>query len=316
MINPIKLLVSLVAPKKLYISLDVGPLDLIAPGSTTLLSSMTPEQPAAPDYAGLAEQTAAGDLEMAQYATQANRPDMFTPWGSQTWAQDPNDPASWTSTTTLSPEQQALFEQGQATDLLGSQLAHQGLTATGEMFATPYTTGLGEMGDYESKRGGLIDAMMARTTEDVGKQRATKEAQLIAQGIPKNSEAFDTEMQRFERQLTDARQQAELGATQQISQMLGDERATRGQTIQEALLERQTPLNELNALRSGGQVGMPQFSPFAQQQTTAGPDYLGAGMAQGQWDLAGWNADVARNNMILEGLFGLGAAGARGAGGA
>lgn len=44
--------------------------------------------PKAPDYAALAEQDAANNLKMARYATQANRPNQYTPWGSSTWTND------------------------------------------------------------------------------------------------------------------------------------------------------------------------------------------------------------------------------------
>lgn len=41
--------------------------------------------PKVPDYEALAEQAAQHNLEMARYATQANRPNQHTPWGSSTW---------------------------------------------------------------------------------------------------------------------------------------------------------------------------------------------------------------------------------------
>lgn len=44
--------------------------------------------PKAPDYAALAQQDAQNNLEMARYATQANRPNQYTPWGSSTWTND------------------------------------------------------------------------------------------------------------------------------------------------------------------------------------------------------------------------------------
>lgn len=44
--------------------------------------------PETPDYAAAAEKTAAGNLEAAKYATQANRANQFTPLGSLTWTND------------------------------------------------------------------------------------------------------------------------------------------------------------------------------------------------------------------------------------
>lgn len=44
--------------------------------------------PPAPDYKGAAEATAAGNRVAAQQTTVANRPNIITPYGSQTWAND------------------------------------------------------------------------------------------------------------------------------------------------------------------------------------------------------------------------------------
>lgn len=44
--------------------------------------------PATPDYTGAAQATAQGNLDMARLATQANRPNQYTPWGSLEWSND------------------------------------------------------------------------------------------------------------------------------------------------------------------------------------------------------------------------------------
>lgn len=51
--------------------------------------------PKTPDYAAAAEKTAAGNLASAQQATAANRPNMYTPYGTSTWTnnQTLNQPA-------------------------------------------------------------------------------------------------------------------------------------------------------------------------------------------------------------------------------
>ena len=84
---------------------------------------------------------------------------------------------------------------------------------------------------------------------------------------------------------------------------------TRRQGIQEALLNRQTPINEMSAFRTGSQVNMPQFQPYGQQQFTGGPNYSQAATQQGAYDMSGYNADTARDNAMLQGLFSLGSAG-------
>lgn len=43
--------------------------------------------PAVPDYTAAAQATSAGNLAQAQYATAANRPNQYSPYGSSTWTQ-------------------------------------------------------------------------------------------------------------------------------------------------------------------------------------------------------------------------------------
>lgn len=81
----------------------------------------------------------------------------------------------------------------------------------------------------------------------------------------------------------------------------------RTQSINESNYLRQQPLNELNALRTGSQVSAPQFG--STPQTNVGNTDI-AGMYQNQYNsqLGSYNAQVAGNNSLTGGLFGLGAA--------
>lgn len=81
-----------------------------------------PKAPPAPDYAAAAQQTAAGNMENLQFQTNANRPDVITPFGSQTWASDPTG-QYWTQTTNLRPDVQAALEAQQTVQRNQSDLA-------------------------------------------------------------------------------------------------------------------------------------------------------------------------------------------------
>jgi len=77
--------------------------------------------PAAPDYAAAANQTAAGNLEMAKYATNANRINQVTPYGQLTYdykptydSQGKETGGGWTQTQTLTPQAQATLDKQQA----------------------------------------------------------------------------------------------------------------------------------------------------------------------------------------------------------
>ncbi len=107
---------------------------------------------------------------------------------------------------------------------------------------------------------------------------------------------------------------------QQFNQQkaLADQAAQqRSMMMQEAYTAQSRPLDLVNALRSGAQVQNPQFSGFAQQQTTAGPNMLGAANAQYGAEMNAFNAQNAQSSGLLGGIagIGLGLAGLPGAGG-
>ncbi len=247
-----------------------------------------------------------------------------------------NDPDKWTGTTTLNPEAQKAFESNQRMQTGLANLGEGAVGQIGEMFSTPfnidgqsqaYQGPEGDMPTYGENRGNVVNAMMSRVNTDIGRDRERVNAKLIAQGIPVGSEAYNRQMEQLDRKQTDARQQAEISAEGMAGQAYSSALAgrnvqnqegmadfttgldTRRQDIQESLLNRQTPLNEISAFRTGSQVGMPQFQAYGNQQFTGGPEYAGAAAAQGQYDIGKSNQDIAEKNALYNGMFSLGSAG-------
>jgi hypothetical protein len=81
----------------------------------------------------------------------------------------------------------------------------------------------------------------------------------------------------------------------------------RAQNINELMLQRQNPLNELNALRTGSQVTAPQFGNVP-QTGVAGTDIAGLINQNYANQMGAYNSQVAQNNAMTGGLFQLGAA--------
>jgi hypothetical protein len=67
-------------------------------------------------------------------------------------------------------------------------------------------------------------------------------------------------------------------------------------------------LNEMNALLSGQQVGMPQMPSFVQSGRAETPNILGATQMGYDAALGAYNAQQAGGANLLGGLFGLGSA--------
>lgn len=109
-------------------------------------------------------------------------------------------------------------------------------------------------------------------------------------------------------------QQANLGRTaqldsNQVAQQLFDRQVTaqgannqnRQQQIAEALMLRSQPLNELNALRTGTQVQMPQFGAGqAQTPGLPGVDIMSAAQGQYGQQLNSYNAAVGADNQNMQ----------------
>ena len=109
-----------------------------------------------------------------------------------------------------------------------------------------------------------------------------------------------------------ARQQANNAAAMQqfnMSQQYADQQnRLRQQAIAEQQLMRSMPLNEMNALLTGQQVGMPQMPGFQNAGRADTPDLLGAAQSQYQAALDAQNAKNAALGNTMSGLFSLGSA--------
>lgn len=70
----------------------------------------SPQQPQAPDPYATADAQGKYNSIAAQQTATLNRPDQYTPLGSQTWTQDPNSADRWTSRINLDPRAQAVLD--------------------------------------------------------------------------------------------------------------------------------------------------------------------------------------------------------------
>ena len=73
-----------------------------------------PKAPKTPDPTVVANAQADANIKTAQNQAAINRFDQNTPFGSVTWAQDPNNPNKYTSNTTYDPVTQALIDKSKA----------------------------------------------------------------------------------------------------------------------------------------------------------------------------------------------------------
>jgi hypothetical protein len=242
----------------------------------------SPSQPATPDYSGAAQATAQGNLDAARAATAANRVNQVTPYGSLNYAvtgQDPYGNPTWTATSSLSPDQQALYDYDIASSKGLGQLQSKGLNYVGQMIDQPFSTSslpsltsnlnapqFTQLGSAEAMQRDLENQGMAgwdkatgllmqRLEPSLDRQQKALDTQLANQGIMRGSEAYNQAQQDLAQKQNDLRNQAALGG-QQVQQNLFGQSLQAGQfgntAMQQDYANRQAQLQMNNALAQQG----------------------------------------------------------------
>ena len=270
-----------------------------------------PDIPATPDYTGAAQATAAGNLDAARAATAANRVNQVTPYGTLKYSvtgQDPYGNPTWTSTSALSPDQQALYDYDIASSKGLGQLQSKGLSYVSNMLDKPFdTSGLPSTGINAGEQ--MSESIMRRLQPTLAMEQKQFDTNMANQGIPLGSEAYENAKRMFDQRQNDRLVSSIIQGTQTGLQ-------ARGQGFSEQAYQRNEPINTLNAVRSGSQVTNPNsfFVNAPQQSTTAGADYLSAAGMTGNANVAAANASNAQRNAMISGLFSLGSTAASGRG--
>jgi hypothetical protein len=148
----------------------------------------SPSPPPAPDYAELARQQGAANVETARVEGAINRPDIYTPNGSQVWTRDPNNPDHYILTQSLNPQltdnnNQLNWIQGAALQALGDY----GVPAINQALSQSYSlSGTPQMGWDQN----LAPGQNLQTESGMWAAPAVQE-RLDYSGVPAMPEASD-----------------------------------------------------------------------------------------------------------------------------
>lgn len=259
--------------------------------------------PAPPDPAKTAGAQAAQNIGTAIAQGTLNNVNQVTPDGSLTYSQsgttqwtDPNtgqvhDIPQYTATQTLSDAQQGIKDQSDAAGLNLATLAKDQSARLGTLLGEPVNI------NNEETEARLMELGSKRLNPALDRRRETLRTTLSNQGIKEGSEAFDRAMARNSEGENDAYNQLLLTG--------------RGQAVQEALAERNQPINEISALMSGSQVSQPNFVSTNPAQI-ANVDRAGLEHAAYRGNLANWQQQNNSRNQVMGGLFGLASGGLAG----
>lgn len=264
--------------------------------------------PKAPDYVGAAERTAASDKEMLEYQTQANRPNQNTPFGSSTWEQDAQ--GNWTQNTTLTAESQRALDAQLGLSGDRSEMGRDLFSRVQDEFGTEMDwSALPEVGSGAGARDRAEEAIYGRATSRLDpqwEQRSSQlEAKLVAQGLRPGDPAYNQAMENMGRERTDAYDRATstsiMGGGQEADRQYGLESADRNRQLAEEMQKRGMSLNEINALISGQQVGLPSMPGFNSAGRSQGVDYTGAANDRYSGEMDKYSADQAMMQGIMQG---------------
>ncbi len=249
----------------------------------------TPQAPAAPDPAATAAAQSASNKATAVAQYGLNATNQVTPQGSLsykqigTWA---DGTPRFEATTALSQGQQSLYDKGLVTQGNLADIGNQQSARIGALLNTPVNLNTATEDKINRLGQARLDPRFARESESL-------DSQLINKGIRPGSAAYDRARTQFDQSKNDAYNQLYLSG--------------RGQGAQEALTERNQPINEISALLSQSQVSQPGFTNTP-TPGVAPTDVIGAQQQSLNQQNVGYQADVAQQQALQNGLFKLGSA--------
>jgi hypothetical protein len=190
----------------------------------------------------------------------------------------------FTQTTTLSPDQQPIFDKAQGAESNLAGIAQDQSKQVADTLATPFSFNNSDADKW------AYDLGQERIAPQQQEATTALQDRLVNSGIRPGTQAWDSEMRRLTSAQTDQNNQLALSGR---SQAFGEATATRNQ-----------PINELTALMSQSQVSDPaHMSAPTPQASVGGVDY--SGLVQ-----SNYQQQLAQSNAMMGGLFGLAGTGA------
>jgi hypothetical protein len=243
----------------------------------------SPQAPTPPDPVATANAQTASNKATAISSYGLNATDQNTPYGSLSYSQGTpwsDGTPHYTATQTLSPEQQQLYNLTSKTQANLGQIGVDQSGKVGNILNSPFDLS-GAIGTQQSDmRHKLLDPVWA--ARDVA-----NDTKLRNQGIVPGMEAYTNAMRDY--------------GMMRDNSYTGFDLADRGQAATEALTNRNQPLNEISALMSGSQVGMPNFTSTP-QSNVANTDVAGITNAGFQNQFQNYNAQMQQNNAMYGAL--------------
>jgi hypothetical protein len=261
---------------------------------TPIVSSPSPPKP--PDPTQTAAAQTATNVDTAIANAGLSHTNQVTPDGSLTYNQtgsqtmtDQNGKTyqlpTYTATQAYSPQNQAIYDQSQATKLGLATLGNKETQKISGLLGSNLDLSSGNIDKYTN------DHYLSGFNNQWDRSQASLDQKLADQGIQLGSEAYSNAMRDF-------------STTKQAAndQFLGDMYNNAQNAI---ITQRNQPINEISALMSGSQISQPNYvtTPSTQLPTV---DQAGLINQNYQNQVGAYNTQLQQSNAAMGGLFGLG----------
>lgn len=259
-----------------------------------------PDPPPAPDPVKTANAQANENVASAIGTQEINMVNQNTPNGNLNYNQTGNNTYTmkdangkvqtytipqFTATQTYSPQQQALYDLNNKTQQTIGQIGVDQSAKMGALLNTPIDLSDTSIDDD------LYKLYSPRITQQQNNQNNSMQSTLAAQGVTPGTPAYAQAMQQMSQANNDQWNQMYLNG--------------HNSAIQQMTMQRQEPINELNALMAGSQVSNPTFGQTP-STNIAPPNYEQDVQNSFQDQMAGYNAQLQSSNATMGGIAGLG----------
>jgi hypothetical protein len=283
------------------------------------MGKSTPSAPQSASGSQIAQEQSQANVKTAIAQSYLNNVNQTTPYGSLTYTPDYNNNnpiidgygiPTWSANQTLTPAGQKLQDTTMSINQGTADLANQYVSRIAQATAQPYSyDSLGPAPTYNSDSAAkAAQTLIDRNQPQMDRDRANLEQRLANQGISVGSPAYQAAMDQYQRSVNDFR----LGAQAQGQQFAANDYNSAENSYQNQIAQmtnlRTQPINEVSTLLGVGTgVQNPSFVPTPQTQI-APTDVVGAYNTANQQQMAAYQAQVAQQNAMTGGLFGLGSA--------
>lgn len=274
--------------------------------------SSSPKAPAAPDPTTTANTQTKSNEATALYQAQLNNVNQVTPYGNETFTQNPgvNGAApTFTSNITLSPAEQSLLNNQESLQTQQQGIAGTALNQAATNQATPYNLGglpqLASASNISDASNAGYQDVVNLIQPQLTENDKLLQSRLANQGVTQGSEAYNNAELQQSQADNAAYSQAALTGVQAGQALQQEALSNNQQAVADYTQQYNAPINEYQALTNGVQVNNPTFA--ATENTQVAPtNTLAATEAAYQAQLNAYNASNASSNSLDSSIFGLG----------